>query len=175
MIATVKRVLETAVISSIVFLALNNSKRNIPTDLRDAVRDNGAIAQASDTSLKDLKPTPAAVAVPKIQPASDWAAYVKDTEGDKDVFVSKIYSGKQQAQEAMSVAATGLQAKGKQILFSALLKETAGGSFYVIRLDNSVVAVPLGSAISSKKDAAYVNTVKKADDSIENNCREILE
>ncbi|HBA61832.1 MAG TPA: hypothetical protein DCZ92_13680 [Elusimicrobia bacterium] len=127
----------------------------------------------SNTSLKDLKPVSAADVTPKVVPASDWAAYVKDTEGDKDVSVSRIYSGKQLAQEAMSAAVTGLEREGKRILFSAVLKETAGGSFYVIRLDNSLAAAPLGAAITSEKDSAYLSTVNKAAENVENTCRGI--
>jgi len=173
MINSLKRILETVLISSVVFIALDNSKRHAAADLRDAVRDTTPTVLASGNSLKDLNPSVRDSAVPESKPASDWTAYIQDAEGEKDVFISKIYPQKKLARKEMAAAARDLETEGKKILFSSLLRETAGGFFYVIRLDNSPSAVRQVAAASSNRDEALINTVRKYENNIEHTCREI--
>jgi len=176
MMHTLKRILETVLISSVVFVALERTKSHMPADLRDAMRDTGAIAQASAVSLSEVAPNivaPAAPAAPKVKPGSDRAAYVKDAEGEKDVFISEVYADRKLAQKTMAAAVKNMEAGGKRVLFAALLKQKAGGDFYVIRLDNSPVPVLPGAAAYASKDEAYAKSVNKTADEMENNCREI--
>ncbi len=168
MINRIKRILETVLISSLVFVALESTKRQMPDDFRDALRDTGAVSGAS---LKDLKPDVVSPVTTTPKPGSERAAYVKDSEGEKDVFIGEVYADKKSARKALAAAVKGLEASGKRVLFAALLKEKAGGDFYVIRLDDSPAAPLRAAAAPGKKDAAYVTALRQTADEIENTCR----
>ncbi|MBI5743282.1 MAG: hypothetical protein HY952_01910 [Elusimicrobia bacterium] len=140
----------------------------MPDDFRDALRDPGAV---SGTSLKELKPNVIIPAIPVPRPGSDRAAYIRDSEGEKDVFIGEVYADRKSAKKAMAAAVKGLETSGKRILFAALLKEKAGGDFYVVRLENSPAAPLRAAAVSGTKDTAYVTALQKTADDLENACR----
>ncbi|MEI7527506.1 MAG: hypothetical protein WCK76_01070 [Elusimicrobiota bacterium] len=171
-----KDILLMTLISAAVFVGLDNNKRSVPADLRDAVRDTGAAAQAAGNSLADIKPLAAAAAapVPENHIASDRAAYIKDAEGEDDVVISRIFYDKTLAKEELAREVSRLKTAGNSILFSCLLKETAGGVFYVVRLAPSPESAPRPAASTDKGEEAYVNSLKQVAADAENDCRRIL-
>ena len=56
---------------------------------------------------------------------SDWATYVKDSEGDADVIISAVFPDKRSAGNALAAEESRLTTGGGSILFSCLLRETA--------------------------------------------------
>ncbi len=171
-----KDILLMTLISAAVFLGLDSSKHRVPADLRDAVSDAGAAAQAAGNSLADIKPlaAAAAAAVPENHTASERAAYIKDAEGEDDVVISRIFYDRKLAKEELAREVSRLKTAGNPILFSCLLKETAGGVFYVIRLAPAQESAPQAAATADKGEETYVNALKQAAADAESDCRRLL-
>ncbi len=195
----IKNVLLIAVVSSVVFVALDSVKHRIPSDLRDAVSDSAALGRDPGYSLKNVAPYAGDFTAPQNTPApdpavkdgksdkdvvisetfsdkklSDRSAYIRDNEGDNDVVISGIFPDKSRAEKAMSEEESRLKTGGSTILFSCLLRETAGGVFYVIRLAPSSTAAIQTDVRSDKSEEAYLTAIKEDAAGIENECRNTL-
>ena len=196
-----KDILLMVLISSAIFVILDNNKHRAPSDLRDALNEPAAAGPGSGASLKSVTPNAGVTAALVNPPVTDWTAYVKakerdkdtvvsetfsdkkmsewatyvkDNEGDTDVIVSAVFPDKKTAGNALSAEESRLTTGGSSILFSCLLRETAGGVFFVVRLAPAQAAAAL-PARAAKGEASYIAALKKAADNVETECLNTLD
>jgi hypothetical protein len=139
--------------------------------LRDAVRDNVVnVKTAGNTEGNDLAYITGSAARSN-PPVSDRAGYLAYVKSEKDIFVSRVYNNKTAAINARPATVNKLKSKHKAVLFSSLMRYTAGGFFYVIRVEPSAINTVRTNPITDRSEQLYINTLKGAAARVENECR----
>lgn len=137
--------------------------------LRDAVRDAAAVTAEEDEGMTYLDGSEAGDA-----PVSDRASCLGDAEGADDIVVGAVFKSRAAASRAMEAAGNRLKSGGKSVLFSSLMRESAGGFFYLIRTEPSAV-VTNAATVAGGGERLYIESAKAAAASLENECRGVLQ
>lgn len=143
------------------------------TGMRDAMRDNVVNITAAENTGGNAIAYINGSETGSNPPVSERAGYLMDMRGEKDIVVSRVFNNKAAIIKAMAAAIDKLKSKDKPVLFSSLMREAAGGFFYVLRIEPSANTARVNPGTDSSEQL-YINTMKGAAARLENECRSVL-
>ncbi|HAH32351.1 MAG TPA: hypothetical protein DCL44_08560 [Elusimicrobia bacterium] len=153
-----------------------NRAKAVNTGMRDAIRDNIVnIRTARNAGGRNDIAYINGSEGRKNPPVSDRAGYLMDVRSEKDIVVSRMFNNKAAGIKAMMATVNMLKSKDKPVLFASLMREAAGGFFYVIRIRPSAVKTTRVNPGNNRSEQLYINTMKGTAARIENECRNVLQ
>ncbi len=188
-------ILTIVIISSSVFVLMDNAKRTYRQE-SPAVVINTAPPAAQAPAAAPVAPVqpvaaPASVTTADFRDAlrdieeesayvdgsgpiqeAEREAYLSDAGENGDLAVSAVFGGRAAAGRAMAAEVKRLNAGGRPVLFSSLLREASGGFFYIVRSERPAPAAAATAA--SVRDQRYIESAKAAATRVENECLETI-